>query len=45
MYDESRQGLYNSQTASLERVKTPPNQRPEYDTKQSDDEVLVMLEL
>ena len=27
------------------RGKTPPNENPEYDTKQSDGEALVMLEL
>ena len=32
-------------TASLESSKIPPNDCPEYDTKQSDGEVPVMLEL
>ena len=42
----SRLGLYNIPTASLQRGKTPPpNEYPGYDTKQSDGEVPVMLEL
>ena len=32
-------------TASLEKDKTPPDEYPAYDTKQSDDEAPVMLEL
>ena len=38
-------GLYNTPTASLQRGKTPTNKCPGYDTKQSDCEALVMLEL
>ena len=39
-------GLKNTPTASLQRVKTPPpNKCPGYDTKRSDGEALVMLEL
>ena len=42
----SRLGLQNTQTASLQKGKTPPpNECPEYDTKQSDDEAPIMLEL
>ena len=42
----SRLGLKNTPTASLQRRKTlPSNECPRYDTKQSDGEVLVMLEL
>ena len=38
-------GLYNTPTASLQRGKTPPNECPGYDTKQSDGEVPAVLEL
>ena len=38
-------GLENTLTASLQRGKTPPNECPGYDTKQSDCEVPAMLEL
>ena len=38
-------GLKNTLTAPLQRGKTPPNECPRYDTKQSDGEVSVMLEL
>ena len=38
-------GLKNIPTASLQRGKTPPNECPGYDTKQSDGEVPSMLEL
>ena len=41
----SRLGLENTPTASLQRDKTPPKECPRYDTKQSDDEVPVMLRL
>ena len=41
----SQLGLKNTLTASQQRGKTPPNKCPWYDTKQSDDEVPVMLEL
>ena len=41
----SRLGLQNTPTASLQRGKTPPNECPAYDTKQSDGEASVMLEL
>ena len=42
----SRLGQKNTPTAPLQSGKTPhPNKYPEYDTKQSDDEVQVMLEL
>ena len=41
----SRLGLYNTPTAPLQRGKTPSNKCPAYDTKQSDDEVPMMLEL
>ena len=34
----SRLGLQNTPTASLQRGKTPPNECPGYDTKQSDGE-------
>ena len=34
-------GLKNIPTASLQRGKTPPNECPGYDTKQSDGEVPV----
>ena len=39
--------LYNTPTASLQRGKTPPplNKCPGYDTKQSEGEATVMLEL
>ena len=35
----------NMSTAPLQRGKTPPNKCPGYDTKQSDGEVPVILEL
>ena len=38
-------GLKNTLPASLQRGKILPNECPGYDTKQSDDEVPVMLEL
>ena len=38
-------GLYNTPTASLQRGKTSSNEYPGYDTKQSDGEAPVMLEL
>ena len=41
----SQLGLQNALTVSLQRVKTPPYECPAYDTKQSDVEVPVMLEL
>ena len=41
----SRLGLQNTPTASLQRGKTSPNECPDYDTKQSDGEAPVMLEL
>ena len=41
----SQLGLYNTPTAFLQRGKTPFNECPVYDTKQSDGEVTVMLEL
>ena len=41
----SQLGLLNTPTASLQRGKTPPNKCPWYDTKQSDGEVPVILEL
>ena len=41
----SRLGLYNTPTASLQRGKTLPHECLGYNTKQSDDEVLVMLGL
>ena len=41
----SRLGQKNTLTASLQEGKTPPNECPVYDTKQSDSEVPVMLEL
>ena len=37
--------LWNTPTAPLQRGMTPLKECPEYDTKQSDGEVLVMLEL
>ena len=40
-----RLGLQNTLTACLLRSKSPPNKCPGYDTKQSDGEALVMLEL
>ena len=41
----SQLGLWNTLTAPLERGKTPPpNECPEYDTKQSDGEVPAVLE-
>ena len=44
-YWPNQLGLQNTLTASLQRVKTPPNECPGYDTKQSDGEVPVKLEL
>ena len=41
----SRLGLYNTPTASLQRSYTSPNKCPRYDSKQSDGEVSVILEL
>ena len=41
----SQLGLKNTLTAPLQRGKTPRNECPGYDTKQSDGEVLAMLEL
>ena len=42
----SRMDLLNTPTVSLQRGKTPPpNECPVYDTKQSDGDVPVMLEL
>ena len=38
-------GLQNTPTASPQRSKTPPNESPGYDTKQSDREASVILEL
>ena len=38
-------GLYNAPTDSHHWVRFPTNERPVYDTKQSDGEVLAMLEL
>ena len=38
-------GLQNTPTASLQRSKNSPNERPRYDTKQSDSEAPVILEL
>ena len=38
-------GQYNTPIASLQRGKTPPNECPGYDTKKSDGEVQMMLEL
>ena len=38
-------GVQNTLTAPLQRGKIPPNECPVYDTKQSDGEVPVMLEL
>ena len=35
-------GLLNTPTASLERGKTPTNECPNYDTRQSDGEVLAL---
>ena len=40
----SRLGLLNTPTAPLQRGKTPTNECPDYDTKQSDGEAPVMLE-
>ena len=40
----SRQGQQNTPTASLLRSKTPPNECPGYDTKQSNGEAPVMIE-
>ena len=41
----SQPGLQNTPTVSLQRSKTPPNECPDYDTKQSDGEALVMLKI
>ena len=41
----SRLGLQNTLTAPLQKGKTPSSECPRYDTKQSDGEVPVMLEL
>ena len=41
----SQLGLLNTLTAPLQRGKTPPNECPGYNTKQSDGEVPVMLGL
>ncbi len=41
----SRVGLLITPTASLQRGKTPPHECLGYDTKQSDSEALVRLEL
>ena len=41
----SRLGLLNTPTASLQKGKTPANEYPGYDTKQSNGEIPVMLEL
>ena len=41
----SRLGLYDIPTAPLQRGKKPSNECSVYDTKQSNDEVPVMLEL
>ena len=41
----SRLGLEDTTTATLQRGKTPPNECPGYDTKQSDGEVPVKLKL
>ena len=41
----SRLGLQNTTTSSLQRGKTPPNECPVNDTKQSDCKALVILEL
>ena len=41
----SRLGLQNMPTASLQRGKTHPNVFPGYDTKHSDGEAAVILEL
>ena len=38
-------GLWNMTTAPLQRGKPPPNECPGYDTKLSDGEALVILEL
>ena len=45
MHWSSRLGLQNTPTVSLQRGKTPPHGCPGYNTKQSDGEVPVMLEL
>ena len=37
--------LLNTLTASLQRGRTPPNECPGYDTKQSDGEAPALLEL
>ena len=39
------EGAKNTPTASLQMAKTTPNESPEFDTKQSDGEASVMLEL
>ena len=41
----SRLGQQITPIASLQRGKTPPNEFPGYDTKQSDGEVPVILEI
>ena len=41
----SRLGQQNTPTGSLQRGKTPPNECPGYDTKQSDGEVPAVPEL
>ena len=41
----SRLGLWNTPTAYLQRSKTPANEGPGYNSKQSDSEVPVMQEL
>ena len=38
-------GQYNTPTTSLQKSKSPSNKGPECDTKQSDGQALVMLEL
>ena len=46
IYEPSCLGLYNTSTVSLQKGKTPsPNACPGYDTKQSDGEVPVILNL
>ena len=40
-----RLGLENTLTASLQRGKTLPNECPRYNSKQSDGEVPIMLEI
>ena len=41
----SQLGLWNTQTVSLQKRKTLPNESPGYDTKQSNGEAPVMPEL